>query len=155
MTRQQEKYLQPNIVERLFNRLFGLLVRLGVGLPHNYILEVRGRKSGRLHSTPVNLLNFKNRLYLVSGRGGTQWVRNARASGRITLKKGWKRIDCKSRVLSDEEKPEVLKAYLDRFTLTVQRYFPVKAGSPREAFVPFAGDYPVFELLPLRNDCGC
>ena len=35
--------------ERLFSRLFGKLLALGLGLPHKYQLEVRGRRSGRLH----------------------------------------------------------------------------------------------------------
>ena len=52
------------------------------------------------------------------------------------------------RVVPDVEKPDVLKAYLDRFKLTVQRYFPVPAGSPAEDLAPFAARYPVFELLP-------
>ncbi len=41
---------------------------------------------------------------------------------------------------------EILKAYLDRFKRTVQRYFPVPAGASVETFVPLAGRYPVFEL---------
>lgn len=32
-------------------------------------------------------------------------------------------------VLCHDEKPEILKEYLDRFKLTVQRYFPLKAES--------------------------
>jgi hypothetical protein len=31
--------------------------------------------------------------------------------------------------------------------LTVQRYFPVRAGSGPEAFTEIASRYPVFELL--------
>jgi hypothetical protein len=50
------------------------------------------------------------------------------------------------RAVADEEKPEILKAYLDRFKPTVQRYFPVPAGSPAEAFKPLSASYPVFEV---------
>jgi hypothetical protein len=52
------------------------------------------------------------------------------------------------RELSDAEKPRLLKTYLDSFSTTVQRYFPVRAGSPPEAFAEVAPRYPVFELLP-------
>jgi hypothetical protein len=51
-------------------------------------------------------------------------------------------------MLSDDEKPEILKSYLDRYKLTVQRYFLVPAGSPIEAFRLLTGQYPVFELIP-------
>jgi len=135
-------------MDRAVNRVFGFLVGLGFGLPHNYLLEVRGRKSGRLYSTPVNLLEFRGRQYLVAGRGRTQWVRNAEAVGEVTLKKGRTRQRFRLRPVPDGEKPEILKAYLDRFKLTVQRYFPVPACSPLEAFSNLAPTYPVFELLP-------
>jgi hypothetical protein len=42
-----------------------------------------------------------------------------------------------------------LEGYVDRFRLTVQRYFPVPAGSAAQAFVHVAGHYPVFE--PSNN----
>jgi deazaflavin-dependent oxidoreductase (nitroreductase family) len=138
----------PTRFERLFSRLFGMLVGLGLGLRHNYLLEVRGRRSGRLHATPVDVLEHDGRRFLVAGRGETQWVRNARASGSVVLRKGGRREEFRVRELSDAEKPEPLKAYLDRFKLTVQRYFPVPAGSPPSAFAPLAGRYPAFELMP-------
>jgi len=47
------------------------------------------------------------------------------------------------------ERPEILKAYLDRYKLAVRRYFAVPAGSVTEDFRPLAGNYPVFELLPI------
>ena len=145
-----EHFNQPNAIERLFNRLFGFLVGWGLGLPHNYLLQVRGRKSGQLYSTPVNVLDRAGKRFLVAPRGYTQWVRNAAASGTVSLKKGRRSEVFLLRVVSDEDKPEILKAYLDSFTRTVQRYFPVPAGSPAEAFRPLADRYPVFELLPSR-----
>jgi len=52
------------------------------------------------------------------------------------------------RELQDLEKPEILKAYLDNFSTTVQRYLTVRAGAPAESFSAIAGRHPVFELLP-------
>jgi deazaflavin-dependent oxidoreductase (nitroreductase family) len=143
-------YLRPTAPERLANRLFGVLVGLGFGLRHNYLLQVRGRKTGRLHSTPVNVLVLDGKRFLVSGRGTTQWVRNALASGSVSLKKGRRSEEFRVRAVPDDAKPEILKSYLDRFKLTVQRYFPVPAGSPAEAFRPLAARYPVFELVRER-----
>jgi hypothetical protein len=54
------------------------------------------------------------------------------------------------RAVSDSEKAPILKNYLDRYKLTVQRYFPIPAGSPPEAFSPYLAQYPVFELIPPR-----
>lgn len=141
-------FAAPSPIERLFTRLFGMLVGLGLGLPHNYLLQVRGRRSGRLYATPVDVLTYADTRFVVAGRGNTQWARNVRASGQVVLRKGFRREELRARELPDAEKPPVLKAYLDRFKLTVQRYFPVRAGSPAADFVTLAPRYPVFELIP-------
>ena len=140
-------FRQPTAIERLFNRLFGALVGLGLGLKHNYLLQVRGRKSGKLYSTPINLLEFRGKRYLVAPRGRTQWVRNAEAAGQVVLKRGRSRLAVRLKAIEDGDKPPLLKAYLEQFTTTVQRYFPIAAGSDEHAFEPIAPDYPVFELI--------
>ena len=137
----------PTAMERAFNRLFGFLVGIGLGLKHNYLLQVRGRKSGKLYSTPIDLLDMDGKRFLVAPRGRTQWVRNAEAAGEVTLKKGAFRQSFRLRAIPDAEKPELLKAYLDRFKTTVQRYFPVPAGSDVQALAGVAANYPVFELV--------
>jgi hypothetical protein len=53
MPRTTPEFRVPSPVERLFNRIFGFLVGLGFGFRHNYLFQVRGRKSGKLYSTPV------------------------------------------------------------------------------------------------------
>jgi deazaflavin-dependent oxidoreductase (nitroreductase family) len=140
------EFRQPPAIERVFSRFFGFLVGLGLGLKYNYLLEVCGRKSGKLYSTPVNLLELGGRRYLVAPRGRTQWVRNAEAAGEVALKRGSYRQTFRLRPLPDPDKPPLLKAYLDVFKTTVQRYFPVQAGSDAAAFAPIAINYPVFEL---------
>ena len=139
----------PSAVERVFNRMFGFVVGLGWGFSYNYLLQVRGRKSGKLYSTPIDLLERSGKRYLVAPRGRTQWVRNAESAGEITLKKGKLQPKFRLRALSDQEKPEILKAYLDQFKKEVQRYFPVPAGSPVEAFRELVQSYPAFELIPV------
>ncbi len=145
---QAQYFLKPSPTERIFNRLFAIAIGFGLGLGHNYVVEVRGRKSGRIFSTPVDLLEIGRRRYLVAPRGETNWVRNARAAGRVGLRKGRQRDEFELREVGPAERPELLKAYLDRFALTVQRYFPIPRGSSASEFAPLAGHYPVFELTP-------
>jgi deazaflavin-dependent oxidoreductase (nitroreductase family) len=145
----ETEFRAPNPVERMFNRLFGVLVGLGLGLPHNYLVQVRGRKSGRVYSNPVDVLDMGGHRFLVAPRGRTQWVRNAEAAGEVTLKRGRSRQGYRIRAVPDAEKNELLKASLDRFALTVARYFPLPPDSPAAAFSEVASRYPVFELLPL------
>ncbi|MGB8062459.1 MAG: nitroreductase/quinone reductase family protein [Candidatus Sulfotelmatobacter sp.] len=140
-------FREPTPVEKLFNRIFGFVVGLGLGPAHIHLLQVRGRKSGRLYATPVDLLELNGKRYLVAPRGRTQWVRNAEAAGEVTLKRGSQRERFRLRALSDVEKLPILKAYLDCFRREVQRYFAVAAGSPPQAFAEIASSYPAFELL--------
>jgi len=142
-------FREPTVVERMFNRTFGFLVGLGLGFSYNYLLQVRGRKSGRLYSTPINLVELGGKRFLVAPRGQTQWVRNAEAAGEITLKKGRTQQKFRLRPLPDTDKPAILKAYLDSFKREVQQYFSVPAGSPVEAFGEIAQSYPAFELIAL------
>jgi deazaflavin-dependent oxidoreductase (nitroreductase family) len=141
------EFRAPSAMERGFNRVFGFLVGLGLGYSYNYLLQVRGRKSGRLYSTPIDLLELGGKRFLVAPRGRTQWVRNAEAAGEVTLKKGKTQLRFRLRPIPDADKPEILKAYLDNFKREVQRYFPVPAGSPAQAFADLTQSYPAFELI--------
>ncbi len=137
----------PTSVERIFNKALGFLIGLGFSFKYKYLLQVRGRKSARIYSTPVNMLELDSKQYLVAPRGRTQWVRNAEAAGEVVLKKGATPLKFRLRPLSDQEKPRVLKAYLDQFKSEVQGFFPVPAGSLAEAFDEIVQDYPAFELI--------
>lgn|SRR5262249_7195279 len=144
----EREYHPPSILEKTFNRIFGFLAGVGIAPSFIYLLEVKGRKSGKLYSTAVNLLELRNKQFLVAPRGRTQWVKNAEASGEITLKRGSRRT-FRLRPLSDLEKPEILKLYLTNYKGAVQRFFPVKPDAGLEAFAEIACGYPVFELLPM------
>src|SRR5438874_4819588 len=110
---------------------------------------MRGPKSRRTYTNPIDLLQLNENRDLIAQGGRTQWVRNAEAAVEVMLKKGRTRQRFRLRALADSEKPEVLKAYLDTFKRKVQRYFPVEAGAPAEAFRAVADQYPAFELSPL------
>jgi len=125
----------------------GFLAGLGIGPEFIYLLQVRGRKTGKIFSTPVNLMEVGGRQILVAPRGRTQWVRNAEAAGEITLKRGSKRQRFGLRPIADEQKPELLKEYLDRYQSAVKKFFPVAPGSQAEKFREIAGNYAVFELI--------
>jgi deazaflavin-dependent oxidoreductase (nitroreductase family) len=139
-------YQRPTAIEGMINRFIGLLPRIGIGPSYMVLLQVRGRKSGRLYSTPVNLVDLNGHRYLVAPRGDTQWARNAVASGEVTLVRGLRRETVNLKPIADANKPPILKTYLDQYASAVQRYFPVPAGSPLTAFVPLAANYPVFEI---------
>ena len=81
-TSNSTHYIEPDrFTQRVFNPIVARLTRWGVSIWGSRVLEVPGRVSGEVRSTPVNLLSVGERRYLVAPRGTTQWVRNVRASG--------------------------------------------------------------------------
>ena len=59
MNQAGQVFRKPNFFEQILNKGFGVLVGLGIGLRHNYLLQVAGRTTGRVYSTPIDLLEFK------------------------------------------------------------------------------------------------
>jgi deazaflavin-dependent oxidoreductase (nitroreductase family) len=147
LTDMPEPFQKESTLDRFFNRLMGQALRLGFAPGYMRLLEVRGRKSGKLFTTPVNVLDFQGKRWLIAARGETAWARNARAAGRIVLRRGANTESLMIRELADADKPEVIKAFVDRFKSQVQRFFDVPAGSPADAFRATASRTPVFELV--------
>jgi deazaflavin-dependent oxidoreductase (nitroreductase family) len=135
-------------LDRIFNGVIGALVRVGLGPGYSYLLEVRGRKSGKLYTAPVFVLDRDRKQFLVAPRGDTQWARNAEASGQVTLRRGAQVKDFGVKLVPEAERAPLLADYLGRHASSVQRFFSVQKGAPLEAFAAIASGHPVFELLP-------
>lgn len=146
------QFIPPGPTARTVNRFYGWLTILGLSMPYSFLLSVAGRRTGETQSIPINLLQRNGKLFLVATRGHTQWARNARASGKICLRRGSLRTEFLLRVVPASEKPAVLRAYLSRFKWMAWRFFPVRAGSPVPLFEPIAARYPVFELIQIRPE---
>lgn len=144
--------IPPTASEAALNRAFGRLVAAGLAPEPFRLLEVRGRKTGKAYVTPVDLLRHAGAEFLVAPRGRTQWVRNAEASGEVTLRRGRRRARYAVRAVEPTARAPILKAYLDAFARRVQRFFAVPAGSPVEAFAAVAERHPVFALTRLEDE---
>ena len=141
-------YKRPGwFTKRVFNPIVAGLTRLGISVLGSRILRVRGRTSGEWRTTPVNLLTFEARRYLVAPRGETQWVKNIRKAGGGELQLGRKTEAISVVELSDVEKPDLLRAYLKRWKAEVGVFFGgVGADSPEEDVRRIAPDHPVFRI---------
>jgi deazaflavin-dependent oxidoreductase (nitroreductase family) len=144
-----ERFQRPGwFTKHVFNPIVAALTRSGLSLAGSRVLEVRGRTSGEPRRTPVNPLDFEGGRYLVAPRGTTQWVRNLRASGQGRLIAGRRSEDFHSEELSDDEKPALLRAYLERWKWEVGAFFGgVGPESSEEELLRIAPDHPVFRIL--------
>ena len=134
----------------VFNRAIAFLTRHGVSVLGSRVLAVKGRTTGQWRTTPVNLLELDGRRYLVSPRGEGQWVRNLRAAGDGELRVGNKVERFRAVELPDDDKADVLRAYLKRWKLEVGVFFDgVGPDSSDEQLRAIAPRHPAFEVLPL------
>ncbi len=148
MTAPTTRYVEPSRLTRtLFNPLFAWLTRRGIGIRGARVLQVRGRRSGEWHATPVNPLTVDGVTYLVAPRGTTQWVRNLRVAHEGRLQLGRHVDSFTATELADEEKPELLRAYLTKWRSEVKVFFDgVTPDAPREELARIAPGYPVFRI---------
>jgi len=142
------RYLEPDWFTRnVFNAVVARSTKWGLSLWGSRVLEVPGRASGEIRSTPVNVLTIGERRYLVAPRGVTQWVRNVRVAGSCDLRVG-RRVEHVQLVeLDDVAKPEVLRSYLRRWRWEVGQFFDgVGPDASDEELLAAAPKHPVFEI---------
>jgi len=125
------------------NLLPETLARLEIGPKSRYLLTVQGRKTGRSYTTPVTLVDHNDRRFLVAPYGEVNWVRNARVSRQVTLKRGRKVRQVGISDVPLSERAPILQKYL-RLEPVTQPYFEARADSPSGAFALEADQHPVF-----------
>jgi deazaflavin-dependent oxidoreductase (nitroreductase family) len=132
---------------RALNAVVRPLARLGLTGPRTHLLTVPGRRTGRLWSTPVSLVELDGERYLVAPYGERNWVKNARAAGRVELRRGRRRERPGLEEASGEQAVRVLRRYYVRTRFT-RRFFDVDLDAPEERWAAEASRHPVFRLRP-------
>ncbi len=142
-----QHYDRPNAAARAVNAVFRRLAQAGISVAGTRALWVRGRKSGAVHSVVVNVMSVDGVDYLVSPRGNTQWVRNARAAGTVELGPRWRRTPATLTEVPDAAKPALLTRYLDRWYWEVKGHVAgLTPTSSAEQLRAAAPSIPVFAL---------
>lgn len=134
-------------LRRVVNAIIKPLTRVGLGGRSTYVLTVRGRVSGRPHSTPVTIMEIDGARFLVAPYGPVSWVKNARAAGEVELSRKGRAERNTIHELGPAEAVPALRMYL-RTVPVVRPYFDVKPDSPDEDFARVALLKPVFRLVP-------
>jgi len=134
------------------NALMSVLVRAGL-VPNSFLLTTKGRKTGRMRSNPVTIVEHDGRRWLVAPYGPVSWVHNARAAGRVGLTRRLDVCHYAIREASAVEAGPVLQRYVAVAAAT-RNYFRADKGAPVEQFVAEASRHPVFELIPIGSDAG-
>jgi deazaflavin-dependent oxidoreductase (nitroreductase family) len=141
------KTYRLNVGTRMINAVFRLMTRLGLGASYRHILTVPGRKTGRLYSTPVDVLEAEGDRWLVAGYGPAGWVRNARAAREVTLSRGRNSETLKVEEATAQDAIPVLRAYIREIKVT-RAYFDANPDSPDDAIAAELKRHAVFRLIP-------
>jgi deazaflavin-dependent oxidoreductase (nitroreductase family) len=130
---------------RFVNRMFRWMTQAGWGASYRHILTVRGRKSGQLRSTPVDVMSHEGSRWLVAGYGPANWVANARAAGEVTLSRGGRSELLTVQDALPSESVPVLRKYMSEVRVT-RRYFDAHPDDPDDAIAAELPRHPVLKL---------
>jgi len=126
-------YLKPPFMVRsVFNKL-----ALATGAGGTEALTVAGRKTGEPRRVPVIPVTIDGADYIVSTRGESEWVRNVRAAGKVTLGSGKKARTVTATEIPVAEAGPIIGAYRAKANKTVATYWQQ---------LPDDKDHPVFQL---------
>lgn len=130
---------------RIINWAFRRMTELGIGASYRHILTVPGRKTGQLHSTPVDVVEHAGSRWLVAGYGPANWVANARAASAVTLSRGGRAEKFAVEDASPADAIPVLRQYMRQVRVT-RGYFDARPDSPDEAIAAELPRHPVLRL---------
>jgi deazaflavin-dependent oxidoreductase (nitroreductase family) len=132
-------------LRRLGDALIAPLARLGLAGKRTHVLTTVGRKTGRRHSTPVQLVFQDGARWLVSPYGERDWVKNVRAAGEVELTRALRTERARVEEVDPVTAAPILREYLRKTPLTMP-YFDASAESPLEEFAAEASRHPVFRV---------
>ncbi len=152
--RQNDEYLRwlyrggrPNRFARLQNRACALAFAAGIWPKRAAMLEVRGRRSGRVISLPVVIADHDGERYLVSMLGdNANWVRNVRAAGGAAVLRHGRREPIRLVEVAAERRPAILRRYL-AVAPGARPHIPIDRHAQLQEFERIAPQVPVFQIV--------
>jgi deazaflavin-dependent oxidoreductase (nitroreductase family) len=142
---------RPTRLGRKVNQIQGWLSGLGMPPSFQVLLEVRGRSSGRLRSTPVAIASVDGQRYLVSMLGAeSDWVKNVEAAGGEAYLRHGRRSRVRLVPVPPEQRAPILREYV-RIAPSGRQHFPLPVGAPLSDFAAISGNYPVFRIEPAGS----
>jgi F420H(2)-dependent quinone reductase len=107
-------------------------------------LSVRGRNSGRWHTTPVAVLEYEGERYLISYRGASNWALNLEASHEGRLARRGRLEEIAVEDVPVERRAPLLAVYTERFGR-----MPTVGAVLRD--LPDPADHPTFRITATRS----
>lgn len=134
---------------RVVSTIISNVLRIGLPAGPAVLLSVRGRKSGKIITIPVELVETSSSRFLVAAFGEVNWVRNLRAAGQAQLTRKRRTETIAVVELEPREAAPVLKQFLkeSQGVSFIKPYFHVTAQAPLAEFEREAYYHPVFRVV--------
>jgi deazaflavin-dependent oxidoreductase (nitroreductase family) len=134
---------------RAVSAIVSTLLRLGMPVGPSVLLAVTGRRSGKIYSMPVALVEDSGTRWLVAAFGEVNWVRNLRAAGQAKLTRGRRTEAIGVVELVPREAAPILKQFLkaSQRVSFIKPYFQVTPQSSLADFDQEALYHPVFRVV--------
>lgn len=138
---------------RVASMTLSILVRLGLPVGPSVLLSVRGRKSGKVHTIPVALVENSGARFLVAAFGEVNWVRNLRAAGEAHLRRRRRTEPIGVVELGVREAAPILQQFLreSQRVSFIKPYFRVTPHSSLADFEQEALYHPVFRIVSTKG----
>jgi hypothetical protein len=135
---------------RLARRWAGVFAR-GLAPKRWVILEVAGRRSGRLARFPLGMADWNGQWYLVPMLGEQcNWVRNVRAAdGRVVLRHR-NPVACQLAEVPVSLRAPIIRRYLQKVP-GARPHIPVSRRASLAQFEAISARYPVFRVTPAQG----
>ena len=138
---------RPTKLTQIMNRGMGWLASLGLTPSDTVTLEVKGRRTGAVRSTVVTWVEHEGVRYLVSPRGESEWVRNARTAGGEAVIRHGRRQKVRLEEVPPGERAAILQAYLRKTRRATRQHFGIDPKAESAEFAAIAGRHPVFRVI--------
>lgn len=122
------------------------LLARGLRVGSQHLLTVRGRRTGKPRRTPVSVVTLGDNRFIVAAFESADWVRNVRAAGSGTLRRGGEVEDVRLVELPAIDRAPVLRAFHAQVR-GGHRFFDAREP---DGIVAAANRYPVFRIVPGR-----
>jgi deazaflavin-dependent oxidoreductase (nitroreductase family) len=129
--------------------IIGTLLRLGLPVGPSALLSVRGRKSGKIYTIPIALVENSSTSFLVAAFGEVNWVRNLRVADQAQLTRRRRTEDIRVVELETREAAPILKQFFkeSQNVSFIKPYFHVTTKSSLADFELEALHHPVFRIV--------
>ena len=129
-------YLKPSATTKIFNILANSLAMRST-LWDVHTLEVARRNAVDPQRIPVIPLQHNGSLFIVSTRGESDWVKNARAAGVVRLGQKGSLVTYAATEVPADERSDIITAYRKKAGREVNGYWKKLPGD---------ADHPTFKL---------